>query len=71
MLERDGKRLSNAVAHMNVCPLGAAALAGTTYPIDRGMTAASLGFSGATQNSLDSVSDGISAWSWRARFRFS
>ncbi|MEN6338993.1 MAG: argininosuccinate lyase, partial [Clostridiaceae bacterium] len=57
MLERDGKRLGNAVELMNVCPLGAAALAGTTYPIDRGMTAKSLGFLGATQNSLDSVSD--------------
>ena len=57
MLERDGKRLNNAVELMNVCPLGAAALAGTTYPIDRGMTAKSLGFSGVSQNSLDAVSD--------------
>lgn len=57
MLERDGKRLSNAVALMNVSPLGAAALAGTTYPIDRGMTATSLGFSGVSLNSLDAVSD--------------
>ncbi len=57
MLERDGKRLNNAVELMNVSPLGAAALAGTTYPIDRGMTAKSLGFTDAAQNSLDAVSD--------------
>ncbi|MEN6419400.1 MAG: argininosuccinate lyase [Clostridiaceae bacterium] len=57
MLERDGKRLSNAVELMNVCPLGAAALAGTTYPIDRDFTASQLGFSGVSLNSLDAVSD--------------
>ena len=57
MLERDGKRLSNAVELMNVSPLGAAALAGTTYPIDRGFTASQLGFSGVSLNSLDAVSD--------------
>ena len=41
---------------MNECPLGAAALAGTSFPIDRGMTARALGFDGPTANSLDSVS---------------
>ena len=57
MLERDGKRLNNAVELMNVSPLGAAALAGTTYPIDRDDTAGRLGFSGVSLNSLDAVSD--------------
>ena len=42
---------------MNQCPLGAAALAGTTFPIDRHFTARELGFDGPTRNSLDSVSD--------------
>ena len=42
---------------MNLCPLGAAALAGTSYPINRHMTAEALGFSAPTENSLDSVSD--------------
>ncbi len=57
MLERDAARLENAKALMNVCPLGAAALAGTTYPVDREATAKALGFAGITKNSLDSVSD--------------
>ncbi len=57
MLERDAARLENAKALMNVCPLGAAALAGTTYPVDREATAKALGFAGVTKNSLDSVSD--------------
>ncbi|MGB5325501.1 MAG: argininosuccinate lyase [Pseudomonadales bacterium] len=57
MLERDYGRLLDCRERMNLCPLGAAALAGTTYPIDRQMTATELGFSGPTRNSLDSVSD--------------
>lgn len=57
MFIRDAGRLSDAVKRMNVSPLGACALAGTTYPIDRQMTAAVLGFDGVTQNSMDSVSD--------------
>ncbi|MBT8139608.1 MAG: argininosuccinate lyase [Gammaproteobacteria bacterium] len=57
MLERDYARLRDCRARMNLCPLGAAALAGTTYPIDRNMTARELGFDGPTVNSLDSVSD--------------
>ena len=57
MLERDHGRLLDCRARMNQSPLGAAALAGTTYPIDRAMTAAELGFERPTANSLDSVSD--------------
>jgi argininosuccinate lyase len=57
MLERDYGRLMDCRARMNQSPLGAAALAGTTYPIDRAKTAALLGFDKATENSLDSVSD--------------
>ncbi|EED35231.1 argininosuccinate lyase [Luminiphilus syltensis NOR5-1B] len=57
MLERDFGRLSDCRQRLNECPLGAAALAGTTFPIDREMTAATLGFSAPTRNSLDSVSD--------------
>ncbi len=57
MFLRDLDRLSDAVKRMNVCPLGSAALAGTGYPIDRGMTASLLGFDGYTLNSLDGVSD--------------
>jgi argininosuccinate lyase len=57
MLERDYGRLMDCRTRLNVCPLGAAALAGTSYPIDRQQTARSLGFSGPTENSLDSVSD--------------
>lgn len=57
MFIRDAGRLSDAVKRMNVSPLGSCALAGTTYPIDRQMTAAALGFDGVTQNSMDSVSD--------------
>ena len=55
--ERDGDRFIDAYLRMNRCPLGAAALAGTTYPIDRKMTAQALGFSGPTENSMDTVSD--------------
>jgi argininosuccinate lyase len=57
MLERDFSRLIDCRARMNQSPLGAAALAGTTYPIDRAHTAAALGFDKPTENSLDSVSD--------------
>ena len=57
MLDRDYSRLQDCVKRMNVSPLGAAALAGTTYPIDRDFTARELGFSAPTKNSLDSVSD--------------
>ncbi len=57
MLERDYGRLRDCRARLNQSPLGAAALAGTTYPIDRAMTAAALGFERPTENSLDSVSD--------------
>lgn len=57
MLERDHARLQDCRARVNICPLGAAALAGTTYPIDRALTAKLLGFDRPTENSLDSVSD--------------
>ncbi len=57
MLLRDVARLCDCRTRMNQCPLGSAALAGTTYPIDRDMTASALGFTGPTRNSLDSVSD--------------
>ena len=57
MLERDYGRLMDCRARLNQSPLGAAALAGTTYPIDRASTAAALGFDKPTENSLDSVSD--------------
>jgi argininosuccinate lyase len=57
MLARDSGRLTDARARLNECPLGAAALAGTSFPIDRHMTAAALGFDRPTANSLDSVSD--------------
>jgi argininosuccinate lyase len=57
MLSRDGERLQDCTKRLNVMPLGAAALAGTSYPIDRFMTAELLGFSRPSANSLDSVSD--------------
>jgi argininosuccinate lyase len=57
MLGRDRGRFADARRRMNECPLGAAALAGTSFPIDRHMTAAALGFDRPTANSLDSVSD--------------
>jgi argininosuccinate lyase len=57
MLARDRSRFQDARARMNECPLGAAALAGTSFPIDRDMTARALGFDRPTANSLDSVSD--------------
>ncbi|TDN78399.1 argininosuccinate lyase [Stakelama pacifica] len=57
MVARDRGRFADARARMNRCPLGAAALAGTGFPIDREATAAALGFDSPTTNSLDSVSD--------------
>ena len=57
MLERDHSRMLDCRKRVNQCPLGAAALAGTTYPIDRELTASLLGFDKPTENSLDSVSD--------------
>ena len=57
MIRRDRSRFADARARMNECPLGAAALAGTGFPIDRHATAAALGFDKPTDNSLDSVSD--------------
>ena len=57
MLERDYARLQDCRRRVNVMPLGAAALAGTSYPIDREMTARLLGFDAVADNSLDAVSD--------------
>ena len=57
MLARDISRLNDAAKRMNLSPLGAAALAGTTHPIDRSMTAEALGFDGYSLNSMDAVSD--------------
>ena len=57
MIERDFSRLQDCRARMNQSPLGSAALAGTTYPINRALTAELLGFDQPTENSLDSVSD--------------
>jgi argininosuccinate lyase len=57
MLGRDAGRFEDARARLNECPLGAAALAGTSFPIDRDMTAKALGFDRPTANSLDSVAD--------------
>ncbi len=57
MFRRDRQRLRDTLERMNYCPLGAGALAGTTYPLDRAYTAQLLGFYGPTLNSMDSVSD--------------
>lgn len=57
MFQRDRLRMKDIRARMNFCPLGAGALAGTTYPLDREYTAELLGFDGPTLNSMDSVSD--------------
>ncbi|AMK19101.1 MULTISPECIES: argininosuccinate lyase [Sphingobium] len=57
MIRRDRSRFADARDRLNECPLGAAALAGTGFPIDRHATAAALGFAKPTDNSLDSVSD--------------
>lgn len=57
MFKRDRQRLRDIYFRMNYCPLGAGALAGTTYPLDRNLTASLMGFEGPTLNSMDSVSD--------------
>jgi len=57
MLERDRGRLADALARLNISPLGAGALAGAGYPLDRATTATELGFDGVTANSLDAVAD--------------
>src|SRR5690606_37802773 len=57
MLSRDKGRFADARHRLNECPLGAAALAGTSFPIDRHMTAEALGFDRPAANSLDAVSD--------------
>ncbi|HAH79126.1 MAG TPA: argininosuccinate lyase, partial [Ruminococcaceae bacterium] len=57
MFRRDRSRLADVKKRLNLCPLGAGALAGTTYPLDRAYTARLLGFDGPTRNSMDSVSD--------------
>lgn len=57
MFKRDLSRMEDIVKRMNFCPLGSGALAGTTYPLDREYTAKLLDFTGATLNSMDSVSD--------------
>lgn len=57
MLERDKERYEESMKRINISPLGAGALAGTTFPIDRKLTAELLGFEGIYENSLDAVSD--------------
>lgn len=57
MLERDKQRFQESLKRTNISPLGAGALAGTTFPIDRELTASLLGFDGIYENSLDAVSD--------------
>ncbi len=57
MFERDIDRLKDSYKRINVLPLGAGALAGTTFPIDRHFVAEELGFDGVYENSLDAVSD--------------
>lgn len=57
MFKRDRLRMKDIFKRMNYCPLGAGALAGTTYPLDRELTAELMGFYGPTLNSMDSVSD--------------
>ncbi|MBI5688061.1 MAG: argininosuccinate lyase [Verrucomicrobia bacterium] len=57
MFDRDHGRLNDAFKRTNVCPLGSGALAGSTLPLDREFIAKELGFDGATQNSMDAVSD--------------
>ena len=57
MFLRDIGRMQDAVKRMDVCPLGSGALAGTTYPLDRDLTASLLGFSAVSRNSLDGVAD--------------
>ena len=57
MFKRDRSRMHDIYDRMNYCPLGSGALAGTTYPLDRNLTASLLEFAGPTLNSMDSVSD--------------
>ena len=57
MFGRDRQRVRHAIEHLDESPIGAAALAGTPYPIDRQMTAKALGFREPTRNSIDTVSD--------------
>ena len=57
MFRRDYERLGSVRERMNICPLGSGALAGTTYPLDRSMTASVLGFDRPCENSMDGVSD--------------
>src|SRR3979490_2732030 len=57
MLARDKGRFRDAARRLSECPLGSAALAGTSFPIDRDMTAEALGFARPTANSIDAVSD--------------
>ena len=57
MFKRDRSRMHDIYERMNYCPLGSGALAGTTYPLDRELTASLLGFYGPTANSMDGVSD--------------
>ncbi len=57
MLRRDEGRLADALKRMDECPLGAGALAGTTYPLDRRLTAETLGFARSCANTMDAVSD--------------
>jgi len=57
MFKRDVERLNDCLKRTNIMPLGSGALAGTTYPLDRQMVAAELGFDDITENSLDGVSD--------------
>lgn len=57
MFKRDRSRMQDIRERMNYCPLGSGALAGTTYPLDRYLTASLLSFTGPTLNSMDSVSD--------------
>jgi len=56
-LQRDGERLAGAMGRTSVCPLGAGALAGNPYGLDRGELASDLGFGSLTQNSIDAVND--------------
>ncbi len=57
MFKRDHERMGDIRQRLNLCPLGAGALAGTTYPLDREMVASDLGFDGVMTNSMDAVSD--------------
>lgn len=57
MLERDAERYEDSLKRINISPLGAGALAGTTFPIDRSYSASLLGFDGIYENSMDAVSD--------------